>query len=45
MGKCKEYLREAKTKGWTIDYGDLMNRFNLTVVQVRHCVNEIYFSK
>ncbi len=42
MEACKNYLKDAKTAGWTIDFGDLMQRFNLTNEQVRQCVAEIY---
>ncbi|KKM20007.1 hypothetical protein LCGC14_1649870 [marine sediment metagenome] len=42
MDKCREYLKEAKEKQWTISVGDLMEQFNLTKEQVNQCINEVY---
>lgn len=36
------YLKEAKEKTWAIDMGDLMQRYNLTMEQVRDAVGKVF---
>jgi hypothetical protein len=42
MKELIEYLKKAKANQWAIDFGDLAMRFNLSVAEVRKCVNEVY---
>ena len=36
------YLKKAKVNQLTIDMGDLMQRFSLTLKQVRDCMNKVF---
>ena len=40
-----EYLKEAKGKEWSIDCGELMDRFFLNVEEVKSCFNSVFFNK
>lgn len=42
MEACKEYLKKAKANQSAISMGDLMERFGLSLEQVRQCVGEVY---
>ena len=40
--KCVDYLAERYKYQDTIDKGDLMKRFNLTLKEVEECISIIY---